>query len=176
MKTRQAGDGEGNNACRTSLWHESVYTTLAFEVTSALPKTVDQMKKRLLQTEVTSPLIIKKPKNIYVQRQIACRLTSSHRTRDGEMGSTGRQRGGGGRRRDEDGGDDEDRSAWGRFTRSHAGCWPVGHLAGWAGPSGFSSKTTALEVVVGRRNSKPGLSLFDPVADSVWLHPLNLKM
>lgn len=25
---------------------------------------------------------------------------------------------------------------WRRFTRTHAGCWPVGHLAGWVGPSG----------------------------------------
>ena len=30
----------------------------------------------------------------------------------------------------------EDRTAWRRFTRAHAGCWPVGHLHGWAGPSG----------------------------------------
>ena len=41
----------------------------------------------------------------------------------------------------------EDDSAWRRFTREHAGCWPVGHLAGWVGPSGFSSRSTALEVV-----------------------------
>lgn len=38
-------------------------------------------------------------------------------------------------------------SPWRRFTRAHAHCWPVGHLAGWAGPSGFSSRTTALDVV-----------------------------
>ena len=29
------------------------------------------------------------------------------------------------------------------FERKHAGCWPVGHLAGWRGPSGFSSRSTA---------------------------------
>ena len=33
------------------------------------------------------------------------------------------------------------------FERKHAGCWPVGHLAGWRGPSGFSSRSTAREVV-----------------------------
>ena len=35
------------------------------------------------------------------------------------------------------------------FERKHAGCWPVGHLAGWRGPSGFSSRSTAREVVKG---------------------------
>ena len=33
------------------------------------------------------------------------------------------------------------------FTRDHAGCFPVGHLCGWAGPSGFGSRATACEVV-----------------------------
>ena len=35
------------------------------------------------------------------------------------------------------------------FERKHAGCWPVGHLAGWRGPSGFSSRSTAREVLKG---------------------------
>lgn len=38
--------------------------------------------------------------------------------------------------------EEEDRSPawWRRFTRAHAGCWPVGHLAGWVGPSGGDKK------------------------------------
>ena len=45
------------------------------------------------------------------------------------------------------------------FERKHAGCWPVGHLAGWRGPSGFSSRSTAREVVL-----KSGESLRGRVA------------
>ena len=50
-------------------------------------------------------------------------------------------------------------SLWRRFTRSHAGCWPWGHLAGWEGPSGYGSRTTALEVV-----NRESIDLFGKVA------------
>ena len=44
------------------------------------------------------------------------------------------------------------------FQRKHAGCWPVGHLAGWKGPSGFSSRTTAEQVVLGDKIEGEGVS------------------
>lgn len=41
------------------------------------------------------------------------------------------------------------------LEREHAGCWPIGHLAGWRGASGYSSRTTAEEVVQGDTTETP---------------------
>lgn len=44
-------------------------------------------------------------------------------------------------------------SLWERLEVRLAGCWPFGHLAGCRGPSGFSSRTTALEVIKAHRTN-----------------------